>query len=121
MPASSPMPTTAEHPQRREGRCPGTGLPPRAVRIVRAAIEAVILLLVCLTPWAYGAVHPGFEFLLYAGLGLVLALWAVRMLLEGQFAWKKCPVALFLAALFLSGLWQLTPLPRPLLAWVSPA
>ena len=40
--------------------------------------------MVCAAPWVYGAVHPGFEFLLFAGVGLILALWAARMLVEGQ-------------------------------------
>jgi O-antigen ligase/tetratricopeptide (TPR) repeat protein len=106
-----------------EGRGRDAGTPgcPKGVRVIRAGIEALVLLMVCLAPWAYGAVHPGFEFLLYVGLGGLLALWGARLLLEGQLTWKKCPVALCLAALFLSGIWQLTPLPRSLLAVVSPA
>jgi hypothetical protein len=58
---------------------------------------------------------------LYAGVGLLLALWGLRMLLEGRLSWKKCPVALCLAGLFLLGIWQLTPLPARLLGWLSPA
>src|SRR5262249_48723760 len=65
-------------------------------------------------------VHPGFELLLFAGVSLVLLLWAARMLLEGQLTWQKCPVALCLAALFLLGVWQITPLTKPVLASVSP-
>jgi O-antigen ligase/tetratricopeptide (TPR) repeat protein len=87
---------------------------------VRAAMEAVLLVLVCLSPWAYGTVHPGFELLLYIGIAVLLALWAARMLLEGQLTWKPSGVALCLAGLFLLGVWQRTPLPRPLLAWLSP-
>ena len=93
----------------------------RAVRLLRGAMEVIVLLMVCLAPWAYGARHPGFEFLLYAALAALLALWGARMVLEGQFTWEKCPVALCLAGLFLTGLWQLTPLPRSLLSGVSPA
>src|SRR5262249_5859419 len=83
-------------------------------------MEAIVLLLVCASPWAYGAVHPGFEFLLDAGLALLLVLWAARMLREGQFTWRKSPVAVCLAGLFLLGLWQLTPLSRSLLSSLSP-
>src|SRR5579875_739511 len=90
------------------------------VVFIVAVLEAVLLALVCLSPWAYGARHPGFEFLLDVGIALLLALWAVRMLLEGQLTWKKNAVALCLASLFLLGVWQCTPLPRSVLAWLSP-
>jgi len=88
---------------------------------VVAAMEAVLLALVFLTPWAYGTVHPSFEFLLDLGIALLLALWAARMLLEGQITWKKSSVAVCLAGLFLLGVWQNTPLPRSVLSWLSPA
>ena len=42
------------------------------------------------------------------------------MLLDGQLSWRKCPVAVCLAAWILLGLWQLTPLPRGLLSRISP-
>jgi O-antigen ligase/tetratricopeptide (TPR) repeat protein len=90
------------------------------VAFIVAAMEVVLLLLVCLSPWAYGAVHPGFEFLLDVGIAVLLALWAARMLVERQITWKKSGAALCLAGLFLLGVWQRTPLPRSLLAWLSP-
>ncbi|HEY7154157.1 MAG TPA: O-antigen ligase family protein [Gemmataceae bacterium] len=83
-------------------------------------METVLLALVCLSPWAYGAIHAGFEFLLDAGIALLLALWGARMILEGRITWKKSSVALCLAGLFLLGVWQRTPLPRSLLAQLSP-
>jgi O-antigen ligase/tetratricopeptide (TPR) repeat protein len=92
----------------------------KAVTVVVAAMEAVLLVLVCLSPWVYGAVHPAFEFLLDAGIAVLLALWGARMLLEGRLIWKKSPVALCLAGLFLLGVWQRTPLPPPVLASLSP-
>src|SRR5579875_2807253 len=99
--------------------------PPRSLRhlllfAVGLAMETVLLALVCLSPWAYGSVHPGFEFLLDAGIAVLLGLWAVRMLLEGQVVWKKSVAVLCLASLFLLGIWQQTPLPRSVLAWLSP-
>jgi O-antigen ligase/tetratricopeptide (TPR) repeat protein len=84
-------------------------------------MEALLLAMVCLSPWAYGVVHSGFEFLLYAGVGLLLVLWGARMLLEGRFTWNKCPVASCLVAFWLLGIGQLTPLPGPLLGVFSPA
>jgi O-antigen ligase/Flp pilus assembly protein TadD len=92
----------------------------KADRFVQGTIEAIVLVMVCLSPWAFASVEPPHEFLLYAATGLVAILWGVRMLLQGQFTWKKCPVALCLAALFLLGFWQLQPLPRPVLQFLSP-
>ncbi len=94
---------------------------PRMVHLVKGGMEAILLLMIMASPWVYGAVHPGFELLLDVGIGLLLALWGGRMLLEGQFTWQKCPVAIFLAGLFLLGTWQTTSLSRPVLEWMSPA
>jgi tetratricopeptide (TPR) repeat protein len=82
-------------------------------------MEGIVLLMVGLSPWAFAGVEP-FEFVLYGGVGLLLLLWAVRILLDGRFTWQKCPVAVCLAALFLLGAFQLTPLPRSTLALLSP-
>jgi O-antigen ligase len=92
----------------------------KAATVVVAVMETILLALVCLSPWAYGAVHAGFEFLLDAGIALLLALWGARMILEGRITWKKSSVALCLAGLFLLGVWQRTPLPRSLLSQLSP-
>ena len=96
------------------------GLCGKSLRLARAAMEAVVLLLVCLSPWAFGAVDPFWEFLLLLGVGVVLVLWAAVLLLEGRLSWRKCPVVLCLAALYLLGMAQVTPLPRQVLAAVSP-
>jgi O-antigen ligase len=83
-------------------------------------MEAVLLALVCLSPWAFGAVHPLSELVLYAGVAVLVALWGVRLLLEGRLTWQKCPVVLCLATLFLLGVLQMTPLPRPALETLAP-
>jgi O-antigen ligase/tetratricopeptide (TPR) repeat protein len=85
------------------------------------AIEVIVLALVILSPWAFAAVEPLFEFWLYAGISLLLLMWAARMLMQGQFVWKKCPVILCVAALFLLAIWQLQPLPPALLRLLSPS
>jgi len=85
------------------------------------AMEAILLGMVLFSPWAYGSEPAGFEFLLDAGVSLLVALWGVRMLLEGKLAWRKCPVTLCLAGLFLLGAWQIAPLNHSLLSAVSPA
>jgi tetratricopeptide (TPR) repeat protein len=97
------------------------GLRGKAVGLIRGTTEGVVLALVCLSPWAFGAVHPFFELCLFAGIAGALVLWGARMLLEGQLSWQKCPVALCLAALFVLGAFQVTPLPAGLLRVLSPA
>ena len=92
----------------------------RLTRLVRGAMEAGVLAMVCLSPWAFGAVEPEHEFLLDVGIAVLMILWGARMLLEGQLSWRKCPVAVCLAAWILLGVWQLTPLPRGLLSRISP-
>jgi hypothetical protein len=84
-------------------------------------MEGIVLVLVCLSPWAFGSTETFFEFLLDVGVALVLALWGARLILEGQLTWKHCPVVLCLGALFLLGTWQLVPLSRPVLTTLSPA
>jgi O-antigen ligase len=83
-------------------------------------MEALLLALVCLAPWAFGAVHPLSELVLYAGVAGLLVLWGVRVLLEGRWVWKRCPVALCLAGLFLLGILQMAPLPGSVLGQLAP-
>ncbi len=93
---------------------PDTGFLPRI-------IEAVTLVAVGLSPWAFGAVGPFAEFLLYAAVALLLALWAARLVLAGAVPWAKCPVAVSLAALFLLAISQTVALPPGMLATIAPA
>jgi O-antigen ligase/tetratricopeptide (TPR) repeat protein len=87
---------------------------------LRGVTEALLLGLVCLAPWAFGAVHPLAELVLYAGVALLLVLWGLGTLLDGTLTWQKCPVTLCLAGLVVSGVLQVLPLPHDVLAWVSP-
>jgi len=84
-------------------------------------MEAVILILVCLSPWAYGARFPQFEAALYFGVCLVMLLWAAKILILGRVAWRWCPIVVCLALLFLLGIWQITPLSRATLLRISPS
>jgi O-antigen ligase len=93
----------------------------RGIAFVSAAQEALVLTLVCLSPWVYGAVDPFPQFLLFAGVAGLLTLWGARMLLEGCLTWQKCPVLVCLAALFALGVLQLIALPRNLLDGLAPA
>lgn len=91
-----------------------------AVALLKRLMEGVVLLLVVLAPWAFGAVEPLFEFCLLAGVGVLLVLWAACTLLEWRVRWQRCPVALCLAGLFMVGCLQLTPLPDSWLRTLSP-
>jgi O-antigen ligase len=88
---------------------------------VRGLIEGGVLLLVALTPWAFGCLPPVYQSLLYLAVAALLGLWAVRMLLERRLVWATCPLGLCLAGLFLLGVGQIAPLPRGLLEYASPA
>lgn len=94
---------------------------PKICRLLLGAMEGIVLAMVCLSPWAYGAVHPGFEFILDAGVSLLVVLWGLRILVEGQLFWTKCPVALCLVCLVLIGICQIIPLNKTLLAALDPA
>jgi tetratricopeptide (TPR) repeat protein len=84
-------------------------------------IEGIALLMVCLSPWAFGAVHPVFELLLLAGLAVILLLWGACWVLDGRLTWRRCPVALCLAGLVLFGALQLVPCPGDWLERFAPA
>jgi O-antigen ligase len=113
---SAPPPTQGQE----RGSAPGLGLRRRCLAVLPGVMEGLLLVLVCLSPWAFGAVHPLSELVLYAGVAGLLLLWGLRTLLEGRWTWKRCPVALCLAALFLLGILQITPLPRSVLETLSP-
>jgi O-antigen ligase/tetratricopeptide (TPR) repeat protein len=115
------LPDTVANPAPDDAALPVPGWRGGAVRVGHALIEGVVLALVVLSPWAFGSVHPLFEFALYAGVAVLLVLWGTCTLIEGRLTWQRCPVALCLAGLFLLGAFQLAPLPRPLLDRLSPA
>jgi O-antigen ligase len=92
----------------------------KAARLLRAAMEAMVLAAVCLSPWVFGGADARLEAVLYAGVAGMLVLWAVRTLLEKQFTWQTCPVALCLALMFLLAAAQTIPLGESLLAGISP-
>ena len=92
----------------------------RFARALHAVLEFVVLLLVCFAPWPFGSVHPIFEFILFAGIGVVLALWSLSILVAWRFTWKRCPVTLCLAGLVVIGVIQLAPLSPGIRSWLSP-
>ena len=90
-------------------------------RWLRWAIEAVTLGMVVGSPWALGCADPPFEFYLHICVGIIAALWAVRMAVQTRLQWQFSPVAICLIAIFAIGLYQLVPLPRSLLSTISPS
>jgi O-antigen ligase/tetratricopeptide (TPR) repeat protein len=90
-------------------------------RIIGVLIESVVLILVVVSPWAFGAVEAEFEFVLFVGVAVLAFLWGVRAIVEREFHWSHCPVALCLAGLFVLGVWQLVPFPRTMLDRIAPA
>lgn len=83
-------------------------------------MEVLLLVLVVLSPWAFGAVDPVFELMLAAGVLGLLGLWAAVVVIQGRLNWVRCPAALCLIGLTLLGLFQLVPMPNGLLRVVSP-
>src|SRR6266404_1468309 len=59
------------------------GLRRDASNLLRRGMEAGLLVLVCLAPWAFGAAGPEFEFILYAGVAGLLVAWGARMVVAG--------------------------------------
>jgi O-antigen ligase len=92
----------------------------RTLTLLRASSEILILALVILTPWAFGAADAVFEFVVLSVVGVLLASWGLRIVLEWRLTLKKCPVTVCLAALFLFALWQLTPLSPGVLQQIAP-
>jgi O-antigen ligase/tetratricopeptide (TPR) repeat protein len=84
-------------------------------------MEGIVLLMVAVAPWLYGAVDPFSEYLLFASVALIGALWAVRTAIDGHFLWFSCPIALCLVLLFVLGVVQIFPLPKYVAAIASPA
>lgn len=82
-------------------------------------IEAVVLGLTAASPWAVGGVAP-FDGLLFAGIALLLVLWAIRILWRRQLSWANCPVLLCLGALCVLAMLQVMPLPPGLLSFIAP-
>ncbi len=92
----------------------------RAVLITNGCIEAILLLMVCVSPWAYGAVGADAKLYLLMAVVALLAIWLLRLLFSSGINWKHCPVAMCLAGTLLLGLFQICPLNAPLLRAVAP-
>lgn len=90
-------------------------------RAVTNLSELLILILVCVSPWLFGAVDETFELVLFIGLAVVLILWGVRGIAEREVTVKRCSVTLCLITIFILGVWQLVPLPRSIFEHIAPS
>ncbi|MBX7105329.1 MAG: O-antigen ligase family protein [Gemmataceae bacterium] len=84
-------------------------------------MEGIVLFLVGVSPWCFGAVDPTFEYCLVAGIGLLAVLWGVRSVLSREFTWIVCPISLSLFVIFVVGTLQIVSIPSWTLSAVSPA
>ena len=92
-----------------------------APRAIRTAGEAVLGLLAFGTVWPFGSVDALWESVAFAGVALLMALWAAHAALTRQLQFRFDAPALLLAGLvLLSGL-QLLPLPAGAVRMLSPS
>src|SRR3954451_8361370 len=92
----------------------------RVARGLNLSMVAVVAILALGSVWPFGSVLPFFQWLLFSAIALLLILWGARVLVEGRFSWKPCPVVVCLAALCLLTMLQIVPLPRSWVAVLSP-
>jgi hypothetical protein len=83
--------------------------------------ELTLLLLVCLAPWAYGAVEAWAELGLYAGIALVTILGFGRSSGSSARGRLVCLPSLALGGLVLLALLQATPIHREFFSWIAPS
>jgi tetratricopeptide (TPR) repeat protein len=94
---------------------------PPAAGYLRGAAEAVLLGLVLVSPWPFGSVEPGWQFVLYAGLMVVAVLWVAHAIVTRRLAVRIDAVSGCLLGLILVTALQLVPLPVGLVGVISPA
>src|SRR5262245_45269191 len=87
----------------------------------RVGIEGLVLTMLAIAPWMFGAVHPLAEFVLAIGLAVILLLWALRLAADGESMWSPCGVGFCLGLICLLGVAQTLPLPDGVLKCLSPA
>ncbi len=89
-------------------------------KVLKVAMEVLLLAMVLVSPWLFGMVGPRFEFYLSLGVAALVALWGLRALVTWRFSIVACPITICMAAMFLLGILQITPLPDAALNLLSP-
>ena len=92
----------------------------RLANLLTAAMEGIVLLLVSCSAWPFGSIHAYFQWILLAGVGLLLLGWAARAILVGRILWVACPVTLALAVFCLLAMAQVLPLSAEWVSRLSP-
>jgi O-antigen ligase/tetratricopeptide (TPR) repeat protein len=92
----------------------------RLPALFAAAMEGVVLFLVVFSAWPFGSVHRYFQWVLLLGVGMLLILWAARVVAEGRGRWVACPITIGLALLFTLGMVQVVPLDAGSVSRLSP-
>lgn len=89
-------------------------------RAIAVMMEIIVVAIVCVSPWFFGAVEVESRLWIRGALAVLLCLWAVRMVVRRRVNWKPCPVAACLAATFMLGVFQLGRLPGDWLGKTAP-
>jgi len=92
----------------------------RYAGILRHVAEAVILLLVALSPYPFGGVEPSWTFGLLLGVAVLVGLWLAHVVLtrEVTFRWDAISLGLFGLVVFTA--FQTVPLPESVVGVLSP-
>jgi O-antigen ligase len=92
---------------------------PRAVKVIDALVEALLVALLIFLPAAFGSVDPWSELIAYSAGGVIASLLAVRAVLQPpQQFWT--PVSLVIVLFCSLALLQLIPMPRSVVEMISP-
>ena len=103
-----------------------TQLPPQydperlALHRLRSLGEAILLILVTVSPWLFASVDPPAEFALCSGVALLAALWAAHAALAGRITVRLDCVAIALGGFAAWSAFQLLPLPAAFVGVISP-
>ena len=92
----------------------------RSTAAARRAGEFILFALVAGSPWLLAGAEPAFEFVITAGVALLLAVWALHTSLVGRLTLKFDALTLPLAGLAFYATIQLVPLPESVVGVVSP-
>ena len=88
---------------------------------LKIIIEVLFALLILLTPFAFGSVPLWAYTFMELALLLIIFLWVIRMVFEGELAIPKSPLNISILLFVLLVVIQIIPLPEALLNIISPA
>ena len=66
---------------------------------LRKSSEAIILFLIAVTPWAFGAIHPFFRYCVAAGISLTLVFWAIELLITPKSVFTRFQIPIIVLVL----------------------